>query len=498
MSTNDRNYQNKILLLLGAVCIVSRVPELVSSKLLLDGDECVVAIMAKHMMQGRAFSAYFYGQSYGFSLVECLFIIPFYFLFGVTTFSVKMGMLLLWTMGVFYLYKAFTLFNKGDKWLPLLLMLLFIWSPAWAVWSMKARGGYLTSFTLTSVVLYLLARDRRSNLFFLAVGVLCFFIYQSQPLWLPGLVPFLGYFLLKDRKAAPALLFMIPVLILSVGVYFYKQGMLEFGTIQADYSLVNLGARVSRIPLLLYYSLHGNYYFDEIQRPNFFCAFLAVVFETLVFSLLLTAVYNVVKGRKGTLLFNLSTLSLLLTLLVTICSVGKQGRYLLPMTGSALFSVLLLPNTVGFRKKIVLVAGYVCIAFGIVALVSFYDFSFLPVRKNQLKQTLGYLEDKGVRYTYCNDNMFTWQVIFYSNEQILCHEKLSPGRFPMYQWRVDSAYYGGAKTAFISETSTDHKVDFPAFEMKDDYYIVIDPPRDIISKEFPRLTERRKYYHCLE
>jgi len=450
------------------------------------------------MMQGRAFSAYFYGQAYGFSLVECLFIIPFYFLFGVTTLSVKIGMLLLWTTGVLFLYKAFTRFNEGDRWLPLLLILLFIWAPAWAVWSMKARGGYLTSFTFTSIVLYLLARDRRGNLAVFAIGVLCFFIYQSQPLWLPGLVPFLGYFLLKDRKADPALLFMLPVLFLSVGVYFYKQGMLEFGTIQADYSIINLWARLGRIPLLLYYSLHGNYYFDEIQRPNFFCASLAIAFETVVFCLLLVAVSNLVNRRKGALLFNLSTLSVLLTMLVTVCSMGKQGRYLLPITGYALLSLLLLLNSVSVAKRIVFAAGGVCIAFGVVAVASFYDFSFSPIRKNELKHTLGYLADKGVRYTYCNDNMFTWQVIFYSNEQIVCHEKLAPGRFPMYQWRVDSAYYSGAKTAYISETSTDHKVDFPAFVMMYDYYIVQDPPPDIISREFPRQTVKPKCYHYNE
>ena len=493
---NNRQYS--VLLLLVLVCVVSRVPELVSNKLLLDGDECVVALMAKHMMQGRAFSAFFYGQAYGFSLLECLFIIPFYFLFGVTTLSVKLGMLALWTTGVLFLYKALNEINKGDSWLPFLLILAFILCPAWAVWSMKARGGYLTSFTLTSIVLYLLARDKMRNLVVFFIGVLCFFIYQSQPLWLPGLVPFLGYFLLKKKKAGSALLFMLPVLLLAVCVFFYKRGMLEFGTIQADYTFFSLGARLGRIPLLLYYSLHGNYYFDEIQKPNLFCAFLAVFFEVLVFCLLALAAYNIATRKKGTLLFDLSALSLVFTLLVTVCSVGKQGRYLLPITGYAILSFLLLLNTVNIKKGIVFGVGIVCLLLGAASVVSFYDFAFLPVREKQLKNALGHLTERGIHYTYCNDNMFTWQVIFYSNEQVLCHERLSPGRFPIYQWYVDSAYYSGAKTAYISETSIDPKIDFPGFVIMDDYYIAVDPPKNIIAKEFPRLAERPKYYYCKE
>ena len=296
----------------------------------------------------------------------------------------------------------------------------------------------------------------------------------------------------------PALLFLTPVLLLSVGAYFYKQGMLEFGTIQADYTFVKLGWRLYRVFALLYYSLHGNYYFDEIQKPNLFCAILAIVFEVLVFCLVLIAVFNLVKKRKGTILFNLSALSLVFTLVVTVCSVGKQARYMLPVTGYMLVSLLLLLQTVNIRKQAVFGGGVVCILLEVVSLISFYDFSFMPVREKQLRNALGYLEERGIHYTYCNDNMFTWQVIFYSNEQILCHEKLSPGRFPMYQWKVDSAYYSGAKTAYITEITTDHKVDFPEFVVMDDYNIVIDPPRDIISREFPRMNGRPVYYHCKE
>ena len=486
----------KIWLLLIAACIISRLPELMSPNLLLDGDECVVAIMAKHMMTGKAFSAYFYGQAYGFSLIECLFIIPFYFLFGITTLSVKLAMLALWATGVLFLYKAFRLINKGYSWLPLLLILVFIWSPAWAVWSMKARGGYLTSFALTSIALTCLFRDKKSSFAWSGIGILCVVVYQSQPLWIPGLAPFLIYFLFRDKKILPLFAFILPIVLLSLFVSFYKHGMLEFGVIRADYTLDDLSGRIMRIPAFLYNSLHGNYFFDQIQKPNLFCASLAIVFEVIIFLLIVAAVYNVITQKKGTLVFNLSACSLVLTLSFTICAPGFQGRYLLPVTGYTLISLLLLLNSLNVKKKILYTAGYVYIIMGVVALVTFYNFSFSPTREKALKGALSYLTSNDVHYAYCYDNMFTWQVIFYSNEQVLCHEKRLPGRFPKYVWQVDSSYYSGAKAAFISQPGYPLSIAFPQSATIDGYYIAIDPPKEIMKQKFPRQTKRPKFYYC--
>ena len=476
------------------MCIVSRVPELLSSKLILDGDECVVAIMAKHIMAGHAFSAFFYGQAYGFSLIECLFIIPFYFIFGITTLSVKLGMLTLWTTGVLFLYQSFLLINKSHKWLPLLFILIFIWSPAWAVWSMKARGGYLTAFTLTSIVLCLLFREKKTYMSTFLMGILVVLIYQSKSIWIPGLVPFLAFYLVKNKKHFLALL--LPILLLSIAAWFYKKGMLEFGVYEVDYSPQNLWPRICRIPAFLYCSLHGNYYLSAVLKPKVFCALQALAFAVLTFALPLIAVYNVLTRKKETLLFNLSACSIVFSLILTIGAEVIKGRFLLPITGYVLFSLLLWLNTIAIPKEVLYRTASNYIAMGIVSLMTFYNFSFLPVKEKPLKNALAYLENKGVRYTYCTDNMFTWQVIFYSNEQILCHERRLPGRFPKYAWLVDSAYYTGASTAYIAQPGFPSEINFPHSETVGDCYIVIDPPKDIISKEFSRQTTRPDYYYC--
>ncbi len=480
--------QNKILFIIVVICILSRIPQLISDNLLLDGDECVLAIMAKHIYTWRDFPLFYYGQTYGFSIVECLFIIPFYFITGFTTISVKLGMLLLWTTGVLFLYKLFIRINKGYRWLPLLLILVFIWSPAWAVWSMKARGGYLTSFTLTSIVLNVLFGENRSYKTFFLSGVLCFFIYQSQPLWIPGLLPFLFYFLIKEKKVLPLLYFVLPVLILSVLFYFYKQDIIQFGTIPYYLPKGEIVIRLCRIPNFLYYSLHGNYYFHDIQQPNLFCAFYAIAITILVFSLPLIAAYNVVTRRKGTYLFNISTLSILFSLACTILCIYYEPRYLLPVSGYAFISLILLLNYAGIGRNILKISAFVFITAGIISLITFYDFKFSPIREKSLHKALGYLIEKRVNYAYTDNNLFTWQVIFYSNEKVVCRERQLPGRYQKYFREVDSAFYNGAKVGYIVPPMNELDIKFPNFTNIDGYLILIDPPKDKIAENFPKTT----------
>ena len=95
----------KTLLLIVLLCIVTRLPQLLSDQLLLDSDECIVGLMAKHSSEGKDVQAYFYGQSYGFTLLETTTIRIFYSLFGISDIAVKMAMLLLWILGILLFFK---------------------------------------------------------------------------------------------------------------------------------------------------------------------------------------------------------------------------------------------------------------------------------------------------------------------------------------------------------------------------------------------------------
>lgn len=102
---------------------ITRLPQLASPYLLLDGDECLVALMAKHIYNGTEFPVFFWGQQYGFTLVECIMMLPFYAVLGINAIAVKLAMLSLWTIGVLFLYKTLKLLNKGNEWMPFLLII---------------------------------------------------------------------------------------------------------------------------------------------------------------------------------------------------------------------------------------------------------------------------------------------------------------------------------------------------------------------------------------
>ena len=102
------------------VVVATRLPQLLNPLITLDGDECISAIMVKHIIAGKELPLYFYGQSYGFTFIESVFCIPLSLIAGVTTFSIKASMLLMWLVGVVFFYKALTVVNKGNAFIPFL------------------------------------------------------------------------------------------------------------------------------------------------------------------------------------------------------------------------------------------------------------------------------------------------------------------------------------------------------------------------------------------
>ena len=58
------------LLVFAAVALLSRLPQLFSRNLLLEGDECILGLMGMHLAKGREFPIFFYGQRYGLSIIE--------------------------------------------------------------------------------------------------------------------------------------------------------------------------------------------------------------------------------------------------------------------------------------------------------------------------------------------------------------------------------------------------------------------------------------------
>ena len=99
-----------------ALCLLSRLPQLMSPYFHADynGDECVLGLMAKHMAQGPEFPFYFWGQSYGFCWLEAGAVALAIKFFGMGLFSLKVPMLLLWTLGCVFFYSACARWTRQD------------------------------------------------------------------------------------------------------------------------------------------------------------------------------------------------------------------------------------------------------------------------------------------------------------------------------------------------------------------------------------------------
>ena len=85
---------------------VSRLPQLTSPHLLLDGDEAILGLMAKHLAEGREAPIFFYGQAYGLSFFEAAAGAVAFRLAGVGDVQLKLAMLAIWLVGVVAFFAA--------------------------------------------------------------------------------------------------------------------------------------------------------------------------------------------------------------------------------------------------------------------------------------------------------------------------------------------------------------------------------------------------------
>ena len=130
-------FRQKLIFLLVVllVGIASRLPQLLSPHLILDGDEAIVGLMAKHITEGKPVTLYFYGQKYGFAYFEALAGALSFKLFGYGALQLKSAMLVFWLGALAFFYLAAAKLTTPFR--GFLLALLFALFPAWAVWSLK-------------------------------------------------------------------------------------------------------------------------------------------------------------------------------------------------------------------------------------------------------------------------------------------------------------------------------------------------------------------------
>lgn len=419
--------------------IVSRMPQLFSEHLILDGDECIVGLMAKHFLESKEVPFFFYGQSYGFSFIEVLFIRVFYFFLGPTEMAVKLAMLSMWTIGVVFFYKTLKAIGfKHNAWIPLLITFLFIFSPSFAAWSMKARGGYMTSFLLSSIVSYLLLQEKSSIKLSRAVliGFLLVIIYQSQALWLAGLAPFIAYHLYQKKSVRYGLTMGGGILVTAIGFYMIKLGLSDFWSPKVlGWPTLSVESFISILDKM-YIHFTGFYYLGDTMTPNFITRLLSMVMMAAIFIAILVSAFFIYKKKQTNSLLPISLISVLFSLGYILLISWLGPRYFLPLTGFALILFSLVMDQIK-RKTIVNTILGVWILMGVYSLYDFKNFAFED--KASLTQLVAKLEERKISHVFCEGALLQWQINFYSNEKTIARYTSNVDRYPKYIAAVDSA-----------------------------------------------------------
>lgn len=436
-----------VIYLIFLVGILSRLPMLMSDNFLLDGDECIMGLMAKHFIEGKSIPFFFYGQSYGFAFIEVVFISIGYLVFGISDYVVRLSIIMLWLIGVVYFYKSLKLLGGDNKWLPLIIAILLLTVPAWAEWAMKARGGYATAFTLSNIIVYLsLSNTNRTKLNWFIIGLCLLFLYHAQPLWLPGTLALVMYAYSRNSNKRKILFSIIGIAVGACSFFFMKINLSDFW----QPTVFSLNApTLNKAISYIYIHLSGHYYLNmKANIPTMTQVFSYSFFVLLGMSLLASLVsLFIVKGDKRRLI--LFTLLATMPTLLSIAVIDiNSPRYLLPLTGFTLVNFYALLRLV--KKQVVINVFFLLLSgIGMLSLVEFKELKIVGESKSELCDVITQLERRNVAHVFCTGGLIQWQLSFYSKERVIARYYPETDRYMAYIRAVDSAFYNSPEHTAI-------------------------------------------------
>ncbi len=429
-----------------AVALLARLPRVMSPWLVLDGDEAVVGLMAKHLLEGREFPVFFYGQSYGFSGIEAAIGAVSFALFGVFDWALAFGMAVFWSIGAAFFALAAIALVRSPR-VGLWIGLVYAVAPAWIVWSVKARGGYTTAATFSAIALWLLVTGRhRSWGHGLIVGLVGGVVAQAQPLWGLGLVPFFAWAWWRGRWWQPAwwalgaAIVIVPLFVASRAASDFWQPVVFGDGLSLEH--------VKALPRHLYDHLGGRFYLDRVFQPTWPVRIAAIVMLGLV------ALATVHALWRGIVRRDVVSLLLVVAVVATVANVALLqsvfGRYLLP---AASWLVLL----VGYEarrwhgRRLHGAAAAVLLTAGVVAsLDTWRSFPGDRYPPRVLQRTIARLDAHGTKAAFVVDPLLQWQIAFYTRERIVCRFMDGRDRYPPHFTRAMAALDSGEPCTLIA------------------------------------------------
>lgn len=481
---------------LTVVAVVSRLPQLTSPHLLLDGDEAILGLMAKHIAEGREVPLFFYGQTYGLSAIEAAVGAIAFRMAGVGDIPLKLAMLAIWVVGVIGLYVAMArlLGPRRAFWGTVLFVLL----PAWSIWSMKARGGYLTAFAATAWLwcALLAVRDRPRRLTWSLAGGLTAVIFLAQRLWLPGVVPVVAWLLWRQRRLHAGLAYLAGIGVVLAGImaiYGMSLSQLFGGPQPRNVDAPGAPGFLERV----YTSLTGSYYMGVAIEPGPITVATTWIWSGLLVALLLLQIHRFATGRFHAVSHVLAA-SVVATLAATWLFVNApEPRFLLPL--AALLVPWVAVESIDLADRwhvpdwIRAVAVGSLIVLGALAHVEAGRFAYLWNRsddgvreKDRLMRVIMYLRAHGIRHVFATNGLLQWQLMFYSGEGLVARYMTDRDRYPPYVAEVDRALAAGEPVALVGYATPVREIvrtapDGTAIAVDDRYFVALGSDKDRLN-----------------
>lgn len=419
--------------------------------MLLTGDECVVALMGHHLLEGRLSSGYFLGQHYGFSVVEAVCCAIGIALGGYHTIPIKLSMLVLFVPAAWCFFR----FVEGVSTRRLATVALLAWTciPPWTLWSMQCRGGYATGALAAMGACVLLAHETRiSSWLFRGGFVICLVVViLSQVTWLAALVP-LSFGLAWQRGKMKSCLFSgLSALLIALVLHGWLRTLTEATWHAPPVHPLQVFLDLSNVPTRLWEAASTNLFIAESPNLGYGVAGVGLVLLLLAGgwiqgSRLIRRSFHPVSHVLATAV---------LCQVLACLSLPPEPRYLLPVFPFFLAWLAVecscFPLTRGWMAS-VLVAGWIMIcAGGVVGMMHAHsrpgwDDSSLDESMHQLVQVL---EDGETLHLYSLDPLLQWILMFYSEERIACRWTRAQERLPELVRKVDQAHAEGKATAVI-------------------------------------------------
>lgn len=480
------------MILIVVACILSRLPQLMSPHLVLDGDEAILGLMAKHFSEGKELPFYFYGQSYGFSFLEVLPISMAFMVFGVSALTVKVTMLFMFILSMLLFYGTILRFKPIDARIPLLVTMLFVLFPAWAVWSMKARGGYMSAFLLFNLYTFLAFKQRSYGFApcYVILGVLTVTIYETQLLWFPGTVLLAIYVVITSKSISP-----IPWFIIGIFASFFlfehikkwDTRATEFWTPQVFGISDNLFKQILGFPNKVYINFTGSYSLGEVVAPGQVTSYLAVIGTLFLIFILIVAFFkirmvSVVTDHSNTLI------TLLLLVLGSCASIilfsVEHFRYMLPLSGLTFLLIGFLMRNVRLSKRSMIILA-IPIIMGVGASFEFRNYQVSDVDSTALDTLIEQMIEDDIKYVFTRNGLLQWQVMFYSKESITARYRTNHDRYPPYVTIVNKGFETSPdKTAIIGPYDPYFLEGISNVQVFDNvYFIAANPSRELLLRD---------------